>query len=107
MPLPRTLCRFPLQAAAMRSLPRSGLVQGLLCEFPPGHVLPVTRQTLGAFQAFPQHCFVMPVASSPRELRLPGEVPCGQLARQHWHRPRRSTSRRSPVLFVPYAGKAA
>ncbi len=31
MPLPRTLCRFPLQAAAMRSLPRSGLVQSLLC----------------------------------------------------------------------------
>ena len=29
MPLPRTLCRFPLQAAAMRSLPRSGLVQYL------------------------------------------------------------------------------
>lgn len=27
MPLPRTLWRFPLQAAAMRSLPRSGLVQ--------------------------------------------------------------------------------
>jgi hypothetical protein len=31
MPLPRTLCRFPLQAAAMRSLPRSGLVQASLC----------------------------------------------------------------------------
>jgi hypothetical protein len=32
MPLPRTLCRFPLQAAAMRSLPRSGLVQQTLYE---------------------------------------------------------------------------
>jgi len=34
MPLPRTLCRFPLQAAAMRSLPRSGLVQSVLCGAP-------------------------------------------------------------------------
>ena len=34
MPLPRTLCRFPLQAAAMRSLPRSGLVQSALCGAP-------------------------------------------------------------------------
>jgi hypothetical protein len=34
MPLPRTLCRFLLQAAAHRSLPRSGLVQGPLCRAP-------------------------------------------------------------------------
>ena len=34
MPLPRNLCRFPLQAAAMRSLPRSGLVQSALCGAP-------------------------------------------------------------------------
>jgi hypothetical protein len=43
----------------------------------------------------------MPAASSPREPRLPGEVPCGQPARQHWHRQSRSASCRPPALSAP------
>jgi hypothetical protein len=66
MPLPRTLCRFPLQAAAMRSLPRSGLVQCPLCERSCS-----SGRFLCRFWLDLSHSCSIRVSSEPSQLRVP------------------------------------